>query len=300
MPRTFAGVLVVVLSVGAVTTTPPTRLATADSQPPDAAATDAALAPLELPEGLQLSVEFPRYLMLERRLEAIIDNQSEVDVTVVDVALRSPLFEPVERDVHDYTVAARWRADLRMDVGASICPPTDGASMLEMTVEIDGERQHGVVEIDIDPIAKINTTECNEQYVHEHTDVVYGPDFDVVDGALTTTITLTRRTGDEPITLTQARGSVLFVIKPGESLEPGVPMAVMASGVATASAPISITVGRCEAHAVADAKKPYLFAAWISVGDMEPAFVTMTPDGEIKAALEVLLQECIALDDSYG
>lgn len=299
MPRTFAGLLIVALSFGAVATAQPS-LTTADSQPPDTGAAGAGLDPLVLPDGLHISVEFPRYLMLERRLEAIIDNQSEADVTIVDVALRSPLFEPVEPDAHDYIVAARWRADLRMSVGASICPPTDGTSMLEMTVEIDGEHQHGVVEIDISPIAKINTTECNEQFVHENTDVTYGPAFDVVDGALTTTITLARRAGDEPITVTQARGSVLFIIKPAEPLGPGVPMAVMASGVATAAAPITITVGRCEAHAVADAKKPYLFAAWISVGDIEPVFVTMQPDGAIKAALEVLLQECIALDDSYG
>ena len=87
-----------------------------------AATTEPPGAELALPDGVHIGVEFPRYLMVERRLEAIIDNQSDVDVTVIDVALRSPLFEPVEPDVHDYRVAAGLRQDLQMAVGPSICP----------------------------------------------------------------------------------------------------------------------------------------------------------------------------------
>lgn len=255
---------------------------------------------LELPDGVSIAVEFPRYLQIARRIEAIIDNQSDTAVTVVDLALRSPLFEPIPADRADYTVQPGLRQDLDLGLGASICPTADesagpgGTSALAMTVEIDGRRRHGTVEIDATPIERISRTECGQRLVLESIGLAYGPEFEVIDGVLLTTITLTRLAGDEPITLTDARGSVLFVVEPVDPLERGDPLAVMASGEPAARASIAVNVGRCEAHAVADAKKPFEFAVWISLGSSDPYFVTLVPEGEIRAALEALLQECIA------
>ncbi len=263
-----------------------------------AATTEPPGAALALPDGVHVGVEFPRYLMVERRLEAIIDNQSDVDVTVIDIALRSPLFEPVAPDVHDYRVAAGLRQDLQMAVGPSICPPADEPTSIAMTVDVDGERRHGLVEIDASPIARINTRECGQEFVLDRSDVGFGPDFTVVDDVMTTAVTLTRREGDEPIAVTNVRGSVLFTIQP---IEPAaVPLAVMAAGDTTAAAPIRIHVGRCEAHAVADAKKPYQFAVWVTVGESEPYFLELAPEGELRAALAEMLQACIAADGATG
>lgn len=246
---------------------------------------------LVLPDGLVVGVEFPRYLMVQRRLEAIIDNQSDVELTVIDIALRSPLFEPVDADVHDYTVAAHLRQDLQMGVGDSICPPVAGPSMIEMTIEIDGERQHGLVEIDATPIERISDTECNQEFVLDNVDIEFGPEFEVADGVMTTAITLTRRSGADTIRLTATRGSVLIVVLPVEAPEP---LATLPSGETNVAAPVTMHVGRCEAHAVADAKKPFQFAVWVTVGDSPELFVTVTPEGELRAALEALIQECIA------
>ena len=248
---------------------------------------------LVLPDGLVVGVEFPRYLAVQRRLEAIIDNQSAVPVTVIDIALHSPLFEPVAADEHDYIVAAHLRQDLQMGIGESICPTAAGPSMVEMTVEIDGERQHGLVEIDATAIARINDTECNQQFVIDHVDIGFGPEFEVADGVMTTAVNLARRSGDDVITLTATRGSVLIVVLPVETAEP---LATMASDQSVVAAAVTMHVGRCEAHAVADAKKPFQFAVWVTVGDSPEYFVTVTPEGELRAALEALIQECIAAD----
>lgn len=253
---------------------------------------------LELPDGLTVGVEFPRYLMVQRRLEAIIDNQSDIDVVVVDVALRSPLFDPVEPDVHDYRVAAGLRQDLRMDVGASICPPPDDPSMIEMTVEIDGERSHGLVEIDIDPISTINTRECGERFVFEHADVEWGPEFSVDDGLLTTSVTLTRREGVESMSVTAVRGTVLYIVAPATDLPDDEPLGTMAAGESVGTAPVAMHVGRCEPHAVADVKKPYSFIVWVTIGDSDPYPIELLPGEAIQAALAALLQECIAADDA--
>lgn len=262
----------------------------------DVATTEPPAEMLELPDGLTVGVEFPRYLMVQRRLEAIIDNQSDTDVVVVDVALRSPLFEPVEADVHDYQVAAGLRQDLRMDVGASICPAPGGPSMIEMTVEVDGVRSHGVVEIDVSPITAISTRECGEQFVFEHADVEWGPDFTVADGELTTTVTLTRRDGDEEMSITAVRGSVLYIVSPATEPADDAPLGTMAAGETTGTAPVLMHVGRCEPHAIGDVKKPYSFNVWVTVGDSDPYPLELLPGAEIQAALAELLQECIAAD----
>ena len=263
----------------------------------DTATTEPPVPILDLPAGVNVGVEFPRYLMVQRQLEAIVDNQSEADIIVVDVALRSPLFEPVEPDVHDYPVAAGRRQDLRMGVGASICPPADEPSMVEMTVEVDGVRRHGLVEIDISPIAKINTRECGEQFVFEHASVEWGPEFTVHDGVLNTTVTLTRRESDEAMSVTAVRGTVLYLVLPAAEMSDGTPLGTMAVGESSGSAPVVMRVGRCEPHAVADVKKPYSFGVWVTIGDSEPYPIELLPGEEIKAALAELLQECIAADD---
>jgi hypothetical protein len=250
-----------------------------------------------LPDGVVVGVELPRYLMVQRRLEAIIDNQSDTAIVVVDVALRSPLFEPVAPDRHDYTVAAGLRQDLQMGVGASICPRPDEPSMLEMTVEIDGERRHGRVELDIEPLNELHSRECGERLVFEHADVAWGPEFTVDDGVLTTTVTLTRRQGDEPLAVTNVRGTVLYLVLPPSPPADGEPLGTMASGETVATAPVLMRVGRCEPHAVADVKKPYSFGVWVTLADSEPYFLEVLPGPEIQAALAGLLQDCIAADD---
>jgi hypothetical protein len=261
----------------------------ATSEPPDEM--------LTLPDGVVVGVELPRYLMVQRRLEAIIDNQSDTAIVVVDVALRSPLFEPVAPDRHDYTVAAGLRQDLQMGVGASICPRPDEPSMIEMTVEIDGERRHGLVEVDIEPLDELHSRECGERLVFEHADVEWGPEFSVDDGVLATTVTLTRRQGDEPLSVINVRGTVLYLVLPASAPTDGEPLATMAPGDPAGTAPVLMRVGRCEPHAVADVKKPYSFGVWVTVGDSEPYFLEVLPGPELQAALADLLQECIAADD---
>lgn len=255
-------------------------------------------AVLALPDGVTIGVELPRYLMVERRLEAIIDNQSDIPIVVIDVALRSPLFEPVEPDVHDYQVAAGRRQDLRMDVGPSICPPADEASMLEMTVEIDGERRHGLVEIDIEPLTALHGRECGEQLVFERADVEWGPEFALDGDVLTTTITVTRRDamGEESMAITNVRGTVLYIVTAAAPADSG-PLDAIDAGETAATAPVTMRVGRCEPHAVADVKKPFSFAVWVTIADSEPYFVQLLPGAEIQAALADLLQRCIAADD---
>ena len=255
---------------------------------------------LMLPDGLTVGVEFPRYLHVERRLEAIIDNQSDVDVTVIDVALRSPLFEPLDADIHDYTVAAHLRRDLQLGVGEAICPPMDGPSMMEMTVEIDGERQNGLVEIDPAPIEAINDTECDQQFVLDTVDIELGRDFEVADGVITTAITMTRRTGDDRIALTAARGTVLFLLEPAEPAEPAEPvepvepLATAEGDERSATAPITLRVVRCEPHAVAESKKSLQFSVWVTIGASSEYFVTIVPGDDLVVALEALVQACVA------
>ena len=151
---------------------------------------------LELPSGVTVFVEFPRYLQLQRRLEVAVDNQSDTEVEVTSLALRSPLFEPVEPDgARHHSSRSAGVATCRSGSARAVCPAPTGASTVEIEATLDGVTQHGVVEVDPTPLDRISAQECGTEFVLDHVDVGFSPDFTVTDGVVDTTLEFSRTTG---------------------------------------------------------------------------------------------------------
>ena len=172
------------------------------AEPTPAPTAAASPSELTLPSGVTVFVEFPRYLHAARRLEVAFDNQGDAQLTITELVLRSPLFEPVAPDPRQTIVETGRRRDLQIGLGAAVCPAPAGPSEVEVTAEIDGQRQHGLVAIDPAPLDRISADECGRQFVLEQVDIGYGADQAVVDGVVETSIELRRSAGDEPITAT--------------------------------------------------------------------------------------------------
>jgi hypothetical protein len=250
---------------------------------------------LELPEGVTIAVEFPRYLRLARDLEVIVDNQSDTDIVVAQLALRSPLFEDIEATgIDNYLVRDHWRTDFRIDFGAAICPPPEQPSLVEMAVEIDGEPMHGAVEIDPAPLQRISDDECGQRLVFETADIAISDEYAVDGDVLTTTIGVARRQGDEPITITAIRGAILYGLEPAEVVDPDVPLASLGPDENATSIPVLLRVIRCDPHAAADIKIPFAFSAWVTIGDRPSQHITVPTSEPVKSALQSLLVDCLA------
>lgn len=251
---------------------------------------------LALPAGIEVFVEFPRYLHAARRVEVGFDNRAgDTDVTITAVALRSPLFEPVPAEARDTAINVGRRRDLQIGLGPSLCPAPSGPSLVEVTAEIGGLVQHGLVEVDATPLERISAQECGREFVLGRVGIEYAPAFTVADGVVETNIDLTRVEGDEPVAVTGVRGSVLLELIPATS---ATPLAVLAGDGTDVSVPVRLRVIRCDPHAVIESKKTFELSMWVAIGERDPQHLVVAPTGELRAALEQLIEDC--LDEQLG
>lgn len=253
--------------------------------------------PLDLPDDVTVGIEYPRYLQPTRGgFEVTIDNQSNGDLHVTELRLLSPLFEEQDPTAVDVTIRAGLRNDLRVPFGPSVCPPADRPTQVSMTIEADGVTQHGVVEIDPEPVASVNRTECGALEVAEHADIAFADEYTIDDetDTLYATVIVTRRAGDDPITIDTVRGTVLYRLKPWQPLAEGDVMATLEPGESSIEVPVVLLAARCEPHAVADVKKPYDMAIWITVGNGEETYIPLRPSDPVIAGLQELTRRCVA------
>ena len=279
---------------GSASPAPSTSAEAATAPSTSAAGTTAPLTStepaLELPSGVTVFVEFPRYLQLQRRLEVAVDNASDTEVEVTSLALRSPLFEPIDAETRDTLVEIGRRRDMQIGLGPAVCPAPTGASTVEIEATLDGVTQTGVVEVDPAPLDRISAQECGTEFVLDHVDVGFSPEFTVADGLVDTTLDLGRTQGDDPITVTAVRGSVLIELAGAEGSSP---LASMASGEDSVAIPVQMRIIRCDPHAVTESKKTFQLATWVAIGDRDAQHIVISPEGELRAALEALIQECL-------
>lgn len=263
-------------------------------QAPETGSTAPAAPPtlpaLALPAGVEVFVEFPRYLHLQRRLEVGFDNDGDEELVVESVGLRAPLFTPIPLDEPTTRVEVGRRRDLQIGLGSAVCPAPGGPAQVEVVAEIGGVRQHGLIDVPIEPLQQISDSECGRELVLEAVDVGLGDEFSVEDGVLTTALTLARRTGDEPIEVTNVRGSVLLELMPETA---ATPLAAMAPGQADLAVPVRMRVIRCDPHAVTESKKTFQLAVWIAVGERETQHLVVAAEGALRDELQALIDECL-------
>jgi len=249
------------------------------------------LAELAVPAGVGVFIEFPRYLHAQRRLEVGFDNRlGDTELTVTELVLRSPLFEPIAPDDHDTGIVAGRRRDLQIGLGPPVCPAPPGPSMVEITAEIGGVSRHGLVEIDPAPLERISATECGREYVLQRFDLGYRPEFVVTDGVVQATVDIGRVDGHEPLTVDSMRGSVLLDLRPAA---PGDPLAVITGADEDVSIPVSLRVIRCDPHAVIESKKTFELMIWVTVGNGETQDLVVAPSGQLRSVLEQLIDDCL-------
>jgi hypothetical protein len=270
--------------------------ATADANAPTAksgttlSAPSSTLPEVELPAGIDVFVEFPRYLQLQRRLEVAFDNQGDEEITVDAVALRSPLFAPVDLDEQGTRIESGRRRDLQIDLGPAVCPAPGATADIEVVAEIDGTVQHGLLEVPVEPLQQISDAECGQALVLQQVEIGLAAASSDAGGVIQTALTLRRLDGDQPVELSSLRGSVLIELT---AATPAVPIATLPSGQDAVDVPVLMRVIRCDPHAVIESKKTFQLSVWLAVGDDEPQRLFITPEGELLDALQTLIDDCL-------
>jgi hypothetical protein len=109
---------------------------------------------------------------------------------------------------------------------------------------------------------------------------------DLTDAGSTMTgdVVLTRRSGEDPVEVTRLGGSV--VLQP--VLDDDLPV-TLAPDRDELRMPVTFDAARCDPHALAETKKPFVFPLAVTVGDEDGVPVDLPLDDAQKAQLEEFL-----------
>jgi hypothetical protein len=235
-----------------------------------------------LDETLTATIQLPRLVRDPRTVAVLVRNDGEAPVHVRQVELLSESFAPTGPVTKDVVIAAGSAKSLSLLYGEGRCDgaltPPVAAARAALVVEVDG--QSVPVELPIPNAADLAPrlhADCAAQVVAAAASFrlqgwVPGP-----DGVLQATLQVTRVAGDEPITVYELSGSVLYRLTPVAGLP-----AQLAPGSELFEIPILASAARCDAHAMADVKFPYLFRAFVTIGDSPrlPASIDTDPIGQ--------------------
>lgn len=292
----------------AVPSIPPVATTSAVEVPPTApAVTTAAVADTVapsvvddtagLPPGIAIEVQFVPNLALLRRLEVSIDDTGPVDATITRLSFSSPLFAAVPSENIGDVVGAGRKRDVELALGEATCPTTLGPSVVTVGVDVGGQVGEGTLVVDAERLEQLNDRECGQRAVLERADIAFASDNTIAGDVLSTQLGVTRRSGTDELTVADIGGTLLFSVRPrGERGS----LASLAPDDDAAAVDLTIEVHRCDAHTVSQSQLSYRFPVWVSVDGAEPQYVVIEPHPTLRAALEALVQSCIAREGTNG
>jgi hypothetical protein len=217
----------------------------------------------------------------QRTFRLELENTGTATVPVTSIRLDSPLFEPVDAEVRDTTLAPGQRLLMPLPYGESRCDdqaPVDQVVVVEIAgdeVRVPlAQRPEGVVD-------DLHRAECTEASIRERVDVAFADDW-------------------TPTGPTVARGSIgLSPRQPGtevdvSAVEGNVVFGIRIAGPETVEAlPVEVSADRCDQHALIESKRTFIVRVVLSV-DGEPAYpIDVEALGPSRDLFDSLLQACV-------
>jgi hypothetical protein len=288
-PRTLRSLVLVLLAgllAGCGSTEAPAEPATTSGSP-DTTAAEAQTEP-EPVGGLVADLGTNRLYVVDRAFGLGLRNVGDVPVAVQAMQLDSPQFATLPATPREVTLEPGRRLVLPLPYGEVRCDVAlDGT--FGVTLMVDGEELHldAVEEFD-GAVARFHARECAAADVRERVDITFGDEWTRDGIEITGELRLEQRHPGEPVALDDAVGNVIFTLV----LEQAHPVLRVSDDAPSASLPVTISADRCDPHAVAEFKRPYVFLSWVAVGDGEPVPVELELTGGARAALDGLIAAC--------
>ena len=251
-------------------------------------------APSTAPEGAQglgANVEQGRPYIARDLLELFLRNESEVAVEVVAFRLVDPRFavlEPAPRDVS--IPPGLGPRSMPMPYGAVECSggAPGGTAAIEVTMA-----GGTVVPVPVDPAGQqfldvFHADKCEVQQIGEMVSLRWSTPITAIEAAtIQLPLVIERRSGDEPITIEEIGGTVVFADR---LVDPGSVPVTLEPGTSRVEVEVDLSAARCEAHALTESNKTFRFSVWVGIGGQPSHRVEVIPEGEPRAALEEAMQ----------
>jgi hypothetical protein len=109
-------------------------------------------------------------------------------------------------------------------------------------------------------------------------------------------VVVERGAEDIAVTIQDLTGSVMYAITTAGPR----PLGTLAPGQRRLAIPVTATPGRCDPHAVAEIKKPFVFPAWAKLGDGEKLYTEIVVSDADKKRLDTMLRRVCALPPAGG
>ncbi len=276
--------------IAATTTTPPATTAGAPA------------APEEPPPWLTLSLDYsPRHSVGMRRLDVVTRHAGTEDLHVDEIALRAEHFEHLPPDAKASTIRAGSTVNVKAHFGPVANCDTAGplaASVLVVARIGENPNPHTwATDVDPETLDEIHVSECRAKAVDEAVAIRFDDAWTEDGAAMLTSLILERRGGDDPVALESVQGLTLLAME-AVPVTAGT-VAELDAGETVQSAPVRITVWRCDEHVVSQSPDGFTFRAVLRVGDGEPHEVVLRPEADMMERLVALVDACARARDHH-
>ncbi len=239
--------------------------------------------------GLVADIGTNRLYVVERAFGLGLRNVGSEPVVVRSMQLDAPQFAPGPPTERVVTITPGRRLVLPLPYGEVRCDEPAGETFgVELVVGDDERVRLEAPEEFEGAVARLHERECAAADVLDRVDISFGEDW-VQDGIeVTGELRLEQRRSGEPVAIDDAVGNVIFTLV----LDEAHPVVRVTDDEPSAAVPVTISADRCDPHAVAEFKRPYVFLSWVAVGDADPVPVELELTGGARAALDALIATC--------
>jgi hypothetical protein len=241
-------------------------------------------------EGLTATVGTNRLYQPRRELGLALANHGDAPKVVTGVRLATELFEPTPLARREVVLQPGGRRlVLPLPYGAARCGG-DPAARFEALLVLDDGRELAVPapeEYD-GAVERLHARECAAAEVLQAVEISFEGTWPREGNSVSGTLSMSQRSPGAEAVMEDVVGNVIFTVR-ARSDEP---ILRTGDGHRRDAVPVTITADRCDSHAVAEFKRPFVFLSWIRLGDGSAAPVELELDGRAREALEELLASC--------
>ncbi len=240
--------------------------------------------------GVVAEIGTNRLYAVDHALGLALRNLGDEPVAVRQVQLASDQFTTLPITDRSVTLQPGGRRFVvPLPYGEARCDGEAAETFGVVVVVDDGEELHlDATEEYAGAVGRLHRRECAAADVLERVDITFGDEWTRDGIVITGELSLEQRHPGEPVAIDHAVGNVIFTLH----LEQDHPVLRVTDEEPRARLPVTISADRCDPHAVAEFKTPYVFLSWVAVGDGEPVPVPLTLTGGAREALIDLIAAC--------
>jgi hypothetical protein len=260
---------------------------TRSSSAPDSSSAGPSSAAPALPDvpGIEAeAVQLRTDVAIGGQVQVRITDTGTAPFTVTSVQLDSPGFAPLPAESLTAEYTPGRTIDLTTPFGAVDCSiSVEPVGARVTVVRPDGGTEELLLPLTGDTMARIHDADCRISDVLRVVGITVQ---DLADAGQTMTadVVLTRQSGDEPVEVSRLSPSVVLDPVPDDDLP-----VTLAAGDDELRIPVTFDAARCDPHALAETKQPFLFPLLVTVGDGEGVAVPLPLDDQQRQQLQELL-----------